>query len=116
VAEVERGGRKVSLEELTGLAALYGEPALYLLLPGEGDHVPFPENRTLKPEDVAVLFIGDGGRIGAGGSQWGEPARIARVREPGTENDWRPARALWERRAKGYGRGLRQDDPKEAGS
>lgn len=108
VAEVELGTRRVSMEELVGLAAMYGEPLLLLLTPDVGDRLEFPRKRGLDPADVVGLMLGEGGRIGPGGADWGPAARIALVREPNTASDWRPARALWERRTRGYGTGPRQ--------
>lgn len=137
VAEVEAGarapedtgpsreGRRVSLEELLGLAILYGEPLLKLLLPGPAEFLVLPKrtlhnqealaaisgnapSRTLRPDLVVTLMLGENGAIGDGGDNWGA-ARRAALLEDG-EDDWRPAKDLWERRRLGYGVGWRRQD------
>lgn len=105
VAEVELGTRRVSFEELLAMAALYGEPVLSLMQPGDGDYLRFPENRALDPDDVRALL----NSTAATGPGWLPAARVARVRDPGSSGDWRPSRDLWLRRRVGRGRGDQEE-------
>lgn len=109
VAEVEIGTRRVSFEELLGLAALYSEPVLSLMRPGNGDYVRFPENRQIDPDDVQAL-LAPGPDVGP---TWTAAARIARVRDPGGSGDWRPGKDLWQRRRAGRSSTSRRDDQEE---
>jgi transcriptional regulator with XRE-family HTH domain len=72
VADVERGKRKVSLEELAALAALFSVPALDLLLPTGEERIALGD-RSLTGETVRELFLGGGGEIGVGGPDWSTP-------------------------------------------
>jgi transcriptional regulator with XRE-family HTH domain len=102
VAEVERATRRTSLEEMTGIAALFAEPVLQLVVPGGDDYISFGD-RTLDPADVAELWIGHDGAAGRGDAAWGAAARVAAYHDPGGDADGRPSRELWRRRRRGYG-------------
>ena len=104
VAEIETGaegqkdrkpGRKVSLEELVGLASLFGVPMLEFILPAEDDfvHLRAPSGRAhgLMGNVVRELIIGGEGRVGNGGAQWGASRAAAGV----GDDDWRPAVDYW---------------------
>lgn len=97
VAEVELGTRRVSLEELLGMAALFSESLPSLIRPGDGDRLRFPDDRALDPRDVRALLDA----TEATGPLWPPAARVARVRGPGTDSDWRPGRDLWRQRRAG---------------
>ena len=93
IAEVERGGRRISLEELLAFAALFGQPVAMLLLPGyltrePADLVNFPLDRKLDPRDVAALVLGPDGKVQYGNHHWQSPQRVAGVTDA---DDWRPA-------------------------
>jgi transcriptional regulator with XRE-family HTH domain len=100
VAEVEGATRKVSLEELLALAALYGVPMATLLVPGV-DYLRWAGGRSLSPEDVRDLVLGTGARIGDHGPDWGPAMRATGVT---VGEDWRPAPALGKRTRLGYGK------------
>jgi hypothetical protein len=81
VAEVEAGAsakperrssaRRVALEELLALAAIFRVPMVNLLLPDPGkEHVAWPRSRSLNASDFAELVLGRSGRIGKGGETW----------------------------------------------
>lgn len=95
VTELEGGKRRVSLEEALGLAALFGVPALELLIPIEGAHdLELPADRSIGAETVTQLMLGEGGRVGIGGVDWAPAQRAAGMY--GETEDWRPAVDLWE--------------------
>ena len=93
VAQVERGDRRLTFEELASLAALFGvpfvelfaEPAFDLALPGG----------AVPREHLMTLLIGSGGSLGTGGIAW-EPAEAAcsLLDGPG-----RPSASIWSQRA-----------------
>jgi transcriptional regulator with XRE-family HTH domain len=92
-AEVEASTRRVSLEELVGLAALFGVPLIELLLPREHVGVDLPE-RDLSRRDTLELLLGREGKLGEGGVDWGAPLEaLPAVAE-------RPAPDLWQSRGK----------------
>jgi len=100
VAEVEGGGRRLALEELLALAALYAIPMALLLFPRvQGDYLRWP-GRALDPGDVHDLVLGTGGQTGDAGADW-LPALHATGARSGAK-DWRPAREFWRRRQLGY--------------
>lgn len=92
--------RKVSLEELLTLAALYSVPMFDLLLPRDADYLRLAD-RLARPADVREAMLGPGGRLSAGGPTAGAAARLLGAR-PG-RHDWRPANDLWERWGQGIG-------------
>ncbi len=100
VAEVEGGGRRVSLEELLALAILFGVPMVRFLLPGQGDFIRLPEGargyRTLGDDTVAMLMLGPDSELGAVDLTWERPALIAKA--SGGRPEWRPAPAMWAKR------------------
>ena len=75
VAEVEAGAsvnldrrsdaRRVSLEELLALAAIFRAPMVGFLLPVPGrEYLAWQQGRSLDASDVSELALGRGGRIG----------------------------------------------------
>jgi transcriptional regulator with XRE-family HTH domain len=101
VTQVESATRRLALEELCCLAALFAVPMLELLLPADDDNAEIPaEGATqLDAQTLRELLIGRGGRVGSGGPNW-QPA-LELVGIPTSEDDVRPAVALWERRRPG---------------
>ena len=99
VAEVVGNARKVTMEELLGLASAFGVPMFALLLPEEGDYVKFPDQRSLSPDTVSALMLGTGGMLGEGGANWPAASEVA-----GVAAGKRPAKDLSERRSRGYGK------------
>ena len=99
-AEVEASTRRVTFEELLGLAVLFAVPVLKLLIPTEapGDSTVLAWHTGDIPASmVRELFIGDGRDLGRGGLAWRAAARAVGVPR-GTKN-WRPAADLWRNRA-----------------
>lgn len=92
--ESRRSPRRVSWEELLGLAALFAEPMVRFLLPKESV-LEFPA-KEITPGEVEDLLVGRGGRIGAGGTDWETAARVCGDPHDGVTD--RPAAALWNRR------------------
>jgi transcriptional regulator with XRE-family HTH domain len=91
VAEVEGADRRVSLEELLGLSALYAVPMFSMLVPSPTHSVDIVF-QSAHPDDVRELMLGPGGRLGTGGPNWRVAARAAGRVES------RPARPLWRSR------------------
>lgn len=100
VAEVEGGGRRVSLDELLALAVIFGVPMIRFVLPGPGDYVRLPEGsrcyRTLDDDAVRELMLGPGSYLGAVDETWERPRHVAKA--TGDRPEWRPAPAMWEKR------------------
>jgi transcriptional regulator with XRE-family HTH domain len=90
-AEVEGTSRRLGLDELMGLAALFGVPAVQLMLPSEGTTLDWT-NRDLSSEEVKDLFVGHKGRLGEGGANWS--AALTAVGSLSGEDE-RPAADLW---------------------
>jgi transcriptional regulator with XRE-family HTH domain len=90
-AEVEGRSRRLGLDELMGLAALFGVPAVQLMLPSEGTTLDWID-RDLSPDEVKDLFVGHGGVVGEGGANWS--AALIAVGPLAGENE-RPAADLW---------------------
>jgi transcriptional regulator with XRE-family HTH domain len=90
-AEVEGTSRRLGLDELMGLAALFGVPAVQLMVPSEGTTLDWI-NRDLSPQDVTDLLVGYQGKIGEGGANWS--AALTAVGSLAGENE-RPAPDLW---------------------
>jgi transcriptional regulator with XRE-family HTH domain len=90
VAEVEAGGRRVQLDEMLTLAALFGVPMVSLLMPDEDQAVVIKDGRFLAADVVHELVLGDGGHVGDGGPDW-QVAEHA----TGTLGRARPAGDYW---------------------
>jgi len=99
MAQTESAVRRVTFEELLGLAVLFAVPVVQLLLP------PDEPNNTLVLEwhvggtnasMVQELLVGHGGRLGEGGLTWAAAARAAGASR--RADDWRPAADLWRNR------------------
>jgi transcriptional regulator with XRE-family HTH domain len=97
VAEVEGGTRRVSLEELCGLAALFAVPVLSMLLPAtdESGWVEINDSIDVRPQILRELVLGRGGGVGEGGTRWRAPATILLNL---ASDDRRPATDLWRNR------------------
>jgi transcriptional regulator with XRE-family HTH domain len=91
--EVERYGRKLQLEEVLGIAALFSVPVVELLLPDEETALDMPKAH-LEREQLRELMVGRGGRIGEGGADW--VAGIYAL--GGGRTVERPAVDLWQNR------------------
>jgi hypothetical protein len=102
--------RRVPLEELFGLAIVFGVPVAELILPRDPNHpnritledgsrypdapeaLELTAERYLSPQVVAQLLVGRRGVIGEGGSaEWDAAERAAHGNRP-------VARTLWDRR------------------
>jgi len=92
VAEVEGCKRKVSLDELTATAALYGVPLVQLLLPRPSQRLRFPGGRTVEPQDLIAMVTGGGYDVDSARGSWAPALGISGVRP--WEDDWRPAPQL----------------------
>lgn len=90
-AEVERGVRRATIEELLGLAALFRTPAVALLIPSQPLGLQMPRD-VLTVEDVAELFVGPGGTICEGPTQWTVADKALGASE---EEISRPEAPLW---------------------
>ena len=94
-AEVEAGTRRLSLEELLTLAALFAEPLLSFLRVQDDTVLELPMG-VGKSEVVLELLVGAGGKVGRGGVAWNAPARILQAQKgKGAE---RPAADWWRTR------------------
>lgn len=92
--------RRVSLDELVGLAAAFGEPVVSLLLPPDDSSVIVNvPGGSLPGPLLRELFLGRDGQLGTGGALWEVAARLAAP--SGEEQDSRPALALWRNRHAG---------------
>jgi transcriptional regulator with XRE-family HTH domain len=90
-AEVEGTSRRLGLDELMGLAALFGVPAVQLMVPSEGTALDWV-NRDLVADEVKDLLVGHGGVLGEGGSNW---SAALTALGPLAGKDERPAADLW---------------------
>jgi len=90
VAEVEAGSRRVQLDEMLALAALYGVPVVSLLLPDEDVAVVMRDGRYLAADVVQELVVGAGGHVGDGGPDWPVAEHASRTPEGA-----RPAAEYW---------------------
>ncbi len=112
VAEAEAGERRrISIEEMLSLAALFGVPGLSFILPAEGEDMVLAGHEEGVPAAVVEeLILGAGGQVGTGGPHW--PAAEALAPSGGTpphgerfyEGDWRPAPSYWAAKDKEAGR------------
>lgn len=100
VAEVESARRKVQLDEMLAIAALYGVPLVELLLPDDQQPVAWVDGHALPAHTVVELVIGYGGEVGDGGPGW-LPAVLASGGQTG-----RPADDYW--RSSSVRHGLRR--------
>jgi transcriptional regulator with XRE-family HTH domain len=88
-AEVEANTRRLSMEELLTLAALFAIPAIELMLPREGEGLDLPR-AVLRTQQVRELIIGRKGQLGEGGAGWPVAQRALgspkyKVRGPATD-------------------------------
>jgi transcriptional regulator with XRE-family HTH domain len=134
VAEVEGAVRRIALEELLVLAALFAEPMANLFVPHGPDEIRLANAdadskgdepvstgdatadamaevlrdsakvRTIDRETLLATLLGHSGRIGELSPTSAEPARVAGVQAPGSRTDRRPAKDLHARRKQGYRR------------
>jgi transcriptional regulator with XRE-family HTH domain len=97
VAEAERtqNTRRVSLEEMLALAALFGVPMIELLLPSSGSVVELSDELDAPAEQLRALMLGAGGQPGSGGAGWSPAARLT------ARYGRRPASDLWRARRVG---------------
>ena len=94
-AEVEADTRRISMEELLTVAALFAVPAIELMLPKDVElELPYAGLRT---SQVQELMLGRGGRVGEGGTGW--PVARKALGSP-TRKVYGPAIDLWRARAK----------------
>jgi transcriptional regulator with XRE-family HTH domain len=76
--EVERGTRRLSVEELLAIAAIFRIPAIEVLVPpypGMGTELP---TILLSPEDLRELFLGEGSKVGTASMSWDVSERVLR--------------------------------------
>ena len=93
--EVERTGRKMQLEEVVGIAALFGVPVLDILLPDDDTALDLPRTNIDRAQ-LCEMILGRGGEMGEGGPDW-----IAAVSVLGAGRAVeRPAVDLWQTRGK----------------
>jgi len=90
VAEVEGGARKVSLDELLTLAALYAVPMVEFLVPNYWESVRRPLGEV-SCSVLRAMIVGP-----SDGPEWA-PSRDLTVGDSGEE--WRPAHGLWATRS-----------------
>jgi hypothetical protein len=95
VAEIEVASRRISFEELTGLAVLFAVPVIKMLLPTQGVALDWAQG-DLTRAAVEELLVGRGGTIGTGGVDW---AAAARAVGNGLGPNGRPAVNLWRHRS-----------------
>jgi transcriptional regulator with XRE-family HTH domain len=91
VTEIDRMGRRVSYEELWGIAAVFGVPVASLLLPSEVS-LELNPLMTVDGRRARELLVGKGGSIGTGGPTW---LAASHAVPDGVD---RPARDLWRNR------------------
>jgi transcriptional regulator with XRE-family HTH domain len=89
VAEIENASRKVSLDELASLAALYGVPMLRFLTFGPNESYRLPDGRVLDAPDANQVIAGRNWE--AAFDQESFAAARAANGSP-DEHDWRPSR------------------------
>jgi transcriptional regulator with XRE-family HTH domain len=91
VTETEKERRRLSLDELLGLALVFGVPVVELLSPAPGEVIEIGDGGPqLGWRQVRELLIGRGGKVGTGGPTW-MASLVSKVTD-------RPARQLWARR------------------
>jgi transcriptional regulator with XRE-family HTH domain len=94
VAEVESLRRYVSIEELIGLAILFGRPAVSFMIPRSNLRLQLTDDLLLTDHDVDELLTGAEG-VNDGGLHWHLPRQLASQDVDDVESDWRPARDYW---------------------
>lgn len=77
VAEVEGATRRLQLDELVALAAVFTVPMVELLMPFMPAPIRWVGGTTLAPEVYMELLIGEGGQAGEGGPGWPPAAVVA---------------------------------------
>ena len=116
-AEVEASTRRVTFEELLGLAVLFAVPVVKLLIPAGDPKITTLlswETGDMTASMVRELFIGDGGALGQGGLTWRAAARAAGA--PRRASDYRPAADLWGTRGGSTIEPARTDRPRKPSS
>jgi transcriptional regulator with XRE-family HTH domain len=95
-AEVESSDRRLSMEELFTVAALFSVPAIELMLPDQKQALDL-QHAALDTDEVRELLLGRGGKVGTGELGWpvaqralGSPKRTVVA----------PASDLWRVRSK----------------
>jgi transcriptional regulator with XRE-family HTH domain len=68
-AEVESNDRRLTMEELLTVAALFSVPAIELMVPGEKQSLEL-QQATLDTDEMRELLLGRGGQVGTGGLGW----------------------------------------------
>jgi hypothetical protein len=68
-AEVESNDRRLTMEELFTVAALFSVPAIELMMPDEKLLMDLPYT-ALDAEEVRELLVGRGSTVGTGGPGW----------------------------------------------
>ena len=104
VAEIETETRRLTLEELLLLAALFGEPMVSFLIPTDNTWLE-PPSRDIYPDHLREMVLGAAGSVGSGGSSWKAASQVATDPAP------RPAADLWRRRSAGAGPDAPSDIP-----
>jgi hypothetical protein len=94
-AEVETAKRRLTIEEVVGVAALFAVPAITLFHPHHDTAIAWHQG-DLSGEEVSTLFVGPGGSVSGGGPTW-RAARRALGKTPNARDE-RPADALWKHR------------------
>lgn len=96
VADTEAKRRELDLDELVGLAALFGVPVVELMLPAPGEHLEVSGGErpgvSMSSRQGRELVLGRGAVPGKGGPLWSAAATAV---PPGIE---RPAKTLWQKR------------------
>jgi transcriptional regulator with XRE-family HTH domain len=72
--QVEADVRRLGLDELVTLAALFGVPVIEFLLPPDDVDLALPNARLERPQ-LRELLIGKGGNVGEGGVEWSPALR-----------------------------------------
>ena len=94
-AEVESNDRRLTMEELFTVAALFSVPAIELILPDEKQSLEL-QHAVLDTEEVLELLLGRGGNIGTGGPGWPVARRALGRRKNKVDG---PAADLWRTRS-----------------
>ena len=95
-AEVESNDRRLTMEELFTVAALFCVPAIELMVPDEKQSLEL-QHAALHAEEVCELLLGRGGNIGTGGPGWPVARRALGSQKHKVDG---PAADLWRARGK----------------